>query len=271
MDSGHNAINSGNAQEVYSSGGDIVLAPSGGAKKKRWPIVVAVLLFLIAIGAGVGAWIMSQPQGGGNGGSSGGSGTSSNSLREKFNNYANYVLFGKDDVGDFDYSLISETMPYFMSEGLNIDYYVGVAQDKYDNLAKVYNGIYDLSNLELYFQYYAAIQHIDISDLIDIYRNNGFDDATMIIRNNYRVSGLNQDLDEYLNVAREISLKYLVIIKDVDVSGCLGDNVDLVECYDFAGDDNYMDLHNRYISLSNRLYSVAIDTMEAIYKEIYEE
>ena len=53
-------IMSAPSEPVVSGGNDIVLAPSGGSKKKRWPLVVGIVLILIAIGAGVGAWTLTK-------------------------------------------------------------------------------------------------------------------------------------------------------------------------------------------------------------------
>ena len=85
MDSGHNAINGGNAQGVYSASGDIMISSgNGGGKKRKGLLVVAVFLMLIAVGAGVAAWVLSQP----NNGEGGGDGPSTEiaSLQEAYYN-----------------------------------------------------------------------------------------------------------------------------------------------------------------------------------------
>lgn len=81
-------------QGAISSGGDMVLASNG--KKKRWPIVVLIILVLAIAGVGVVAVVL-KPSDNSNSGQ-----VSDNSYKEKFNIYANYLLYGKKENSNIE-------------------------------------------------------------------------------------------------------------------------------------------------------------------------
>ncbi|MBR3144213.1 hypothetical protein IKF12_03410 [Candidatus Saccharibacteria bacterium] len=275
MDSGHNAINGGNAQGVYSSGGDIVLAPSGGAKKKRWPIVVAILLFLIAIGAGVGAWFASRPQGGGNGGSGGESGTSSNSLKGKFNNYANYVLFGKDSTDDFNYDDISGLDPYFMTVGSGINDYLETAQNKYSEFSNAYydgGGKSKIVSLAVYFQYYAGSRPLTMQDIINSYVDNGYNSAVDMINNNYTSDVSIRSYSEYLESEKNLALTWLEVVNNASNAGCISGKTITEGCYSVS-EETEKNISNYKKDVSELVFEMLMDASDAldeVYKELYE-
>ena len=119
-------IMSAPSEPAMSGGGDVVLAPSGSAKKKRWPLVVGIVLILIAIGAGVGIAFNNNV-------------TSKVDCSNSFNRVLNYVLYGNDSIA----SLSGEYTGF-------INYKIGQIGDEsgdieyLKNLKKLVNGAEDV-------------------------------------------------------------------------------------------------------------------------------
>ena len=125
---------SNDAAPVMPSGDDIILTPSsnGATKKRRWPVVVAIVLFIVAIGAGVGAWIASQPWGKGT--------KDNNNLRR----YANYVINGDENDNEIGDGYVTNRIYYvadqvYNAEETDFDTFYTEANSLIDNMLKVYN------------------------------------------------------------------------------------------------------------------------------------
>lgn len=152
------------------SGGDIIISSSDGSRggKRRWPIVVAILLFLVAIGAGVGALMIGKPSG------------DNPLLKVSFNEYANYVMYGKTSSDIFDIHGIDDAY-YFEIVVWNKDY------DELEKIAEYQNAfgskIEDNNTLKTMYDeqvnYLDFIKQIllkdDVSwiDLMPVYKESG--------------------------------------------------------------------------------------------------
>lgn len=135
---------SNDAAPVMPSGDDIVLAPSsnGATKKRRWPVAVAIVLFIVAIGAGVGAWIASQPWGSGGG-------VSKTDTKTELSKMIGYILHQDDSLRDFEESDFDSELPtqmlYFGSSEDAQNYFTNATR-----LAQEYNdGIENEENLDI--------------------------------------------------------------------------------------------------------------------------
>lgn len=265
-------IMSAPSEPVVSGGGDVVLAPSGGVKKKRWPLVVGIVLILIAIGAGVGAWIASQPKGG----SGGSGGVSSNTLKGKFNIYANYVLFGKDSAEDFGYDVIMDTTPYFMTEGIDVNNYVKTAQNKYDEFSTAYyenNGKQDIYAMAVYYQYYVEVQPLTMNNVVSSYANNGYDATVKMINEKYDgvTTGVNQEIDEFVFAERNLSKAWLKMAVEADGQGCFASGMIKEDCYleSEALKNEIINNSQEIIKIFQRVSSNASTVLMRVYNETY--
>lgn len=107
------------------SGGDIIISSSDGSRdgKRRWPIVVAIVLFIVAIGAGVGAWILGMPNRGDDVGST----------KIALNRLMNYVINGEASNDESDVVYDAGAKYYFITN-----------QNTIEKQAELYAGVNNL-------------------------------------------------------------------------------------------------------------------------------
>lgn len=177
---GASPIMSAPSGPVVSGEGDVVLAPSnGGGKKRRWPIVVAIVLFVVAIGAGVGAWIASQPWG------SGGSGD--NILRK----YANYVINGDENNNDIGDGYVANRV-YFIAD-------------------QVYNA--EETEFDLFYE--NANNLINVS--LDVYKDDDVADFLVEQRNMLGVFYIYKKYDGKITMSDYLEGDYSLLVSEIDI------------------------------------------------------
>ncbi len=178
------------AQQPITSGGDIILTPSGG-KKKRWPIVVIVFLVLAIVGVGVGFVFLTPSNN-----PKGEQANNDNNYVEKFNIYANYLLYGEKEnkeVGDFDArdSFVVDKKcrdEEYMKELLALydDFYNALSSEDVEFALDVsFSFIRD--RIEFLIGY-NKLEMIDLDMLYEKYTNSGRDDAISYVEGFYEVS-----------------------------------------------------------------------------------
>ena len=290
MDSGHNAINGGNAQRFRSGASlpvassnreDIILAPSSSDKKRRTPLIIAIILFVVAVGAGVGAWILGQPSGGGGK-------NNSASVRSAFNEYANYITKGIDSDADLDIKELEEySEPFSYYEkikklGGDSKEYLKAVNEKFNTFLKVYGGIYSPIRINDFYYSYFLNSHMSMQDILNLYNEVGIKDAQEEVMNKYFVdidNGLfGVDYVDYVSA----ELKYVLSVLDyydyINKFECItGTEVDY-ECVmqNTEGDDNFYNISDTMVLLEQEanlaigvLFNSATWTLDEIFHELY--
>ena len=220
------------------SGGDIIISSSDGSRggKRRWPIVVAILLFLVAIGAGVGALMIGKPSGGGSG---------DMDAKSTFNRYANYLLYGENTSKEFGKYMGLRYIYYFDEQKLQdasddeqadliVGYYDAIS-DKIKNFYDAYNKNENGASSSFVGEYvegvlsFAEINRIvflDSDNVWELYKNSGYDDAYSKVEMYYSTL-LNSEYDTPRSLGTimvELSKKYLDRFEAYSATGCTVDD-----------------------------------------------
>lgn len=251
------------------NGGSIVVGgPVQKSGHKKWWAILIVVLLLAAIGGGAFALWKSGVFGGG------GTVTTGNSVKVAFNEYANYVLLGRDSKDDVTEEMVEESEPFFESitDIGEMNQYLKKVNEKYEKLESVYysdSGYEDddLFAIKVYFQEFPSINEIDGEDLLLAYKNTGINVANEMIEEAYYSVELGQPLEEYVNTLKDFAEAQLQMYIDMDKAGCLGTD----ECY--GKTDGGLDLMLTYIieidEMVGRMRVMAREALIEMYSDIY--
>lgn len=241
----------------------------GGRKKsKKWLVVLIVVLLFAAVAGGVFAvW------------KSGVLGDSKDgyrpTIRESFNEYVNYVLYGLDSKTDIDYDSLVFIEPYFYSirdDDTLLKQYIEVANDKFISFSELYseeNGAYNIDALLVYFQEYPGIQGITDSELAAEYMDVGVDETKNLIYKKYSLNNSDEYLNDYSLGLRQLAEFQLGLIVKASEKGCLGEN----GCY-VISDEEQMQWEQIVGKIDDAIYKMnenASGVLDELYTEIYEE
>ena len=220
--------------------GDIVLAASG-KKAKKWPFVVLGLVVFAALAA-MGAWMMTR--GGGE----------EETIRGKFNVYANYILYGEESNNELtstydaenSYKIedilndsgIEEQRSYFAKvteywKNFVDDYNTSTDTGDADNLEYVVDTYINLSvkNLEFLTQY-VNLEKLSAEMIMTMYLANGKEYVENYIAQQYKnfIDSENSLMQEYAGYEME----YLQITIDqmemLENAGCVTNGTIDDEC-----------------------------------------
>ncbi len=276
---------------IVSVGTGGVNLPNAEQKKPKKGLIIGVIVVLLL--AAVGAFVAMNL--------SGRRGDSDQvvtyePLRESFNSYMNYVLYGEDSEEDIDLNTIGGIEPYFLEvkkSGEGKEEYLAKAEEKYTAFMKSYykDVVIDdeddvdekeedeeeddepnkeeTSELSVYFQDYVAVG-MSSSELVKKYLELGYDETVKLVEESYKTDNTNQLFLEYVNADKERNLLELKIVAQTNGASCIGDDTLIVDCYDISDDlrKQYEELWMKSYRYSSSLKENAINTLENIYGEI---
>lgn len=282
-------VSSGDASGVGpvisgDSGGDIIISSSDGSRggKRRWPIVVAILLFVVAIGAGVGALMMGKPSGGGGGDAN---------VRSAFNLYANYLLYGEDTDEDIGENMGLYYLYYFDSQDIELTvddeeeeqvviYYSELKKRLADFTELVKNNeendndslVIDYSAISADYFTVRQTYLLNSGDIRMLFEKNGYDQTVEYINEYY--SGF-IDSDSTLQNALggfliDYSNYYLAEYNAYKDAGCAMDAIDSDECRNMVN----IERDTNIISIDDSIESIIENMRREVIKgcwEVYEK
>lgn len=253
-----------------SDQGDIILTPTPGSNKKpKTALIILAVFIIIALFAGIAYLILNRGSG---------DQVSQNDLKESFNSYANYVLYGKESTENLTEIPDAGFAPYF--EELNSDervQYVTTATEKYDKFTSLYyaegrntDDLTDTNPLQDYFQDYPRVNALGEQDVLELYNRYGKSEATEMIDNNYNITNISNNMAVYVDDLNELSLTYLDIVANIGTSGCLKDGTVIEGCYTLTeNESNRMKIFFDITDMQNSFYSRAINALNNLYEELY--
>ena len=253
-----------------SDQGDIILTPTPGSNKKpKTALIILAVFIIIALFAGIAYLILNRGSGGQ---------VSQNDLKESFNSYANYVLYGKESTENLTEIPDAGFAPYF--EELNSDertQYVAAATEKYDKFTSLYyaegrdtDDLTDTNPLQDYFQDYPRVKFLDEEDVLNLYNKYGKSEATQMIKNNYNITDVSNNMAVYIDDSEKLSDTYLEIVSNIDSAGCLKEGAVIEGCY-VQTEKETLSLQITFdiIDMKNSFYTRAAEALENIYEELY--
>jgi len=261
--------------QFSSDSGDIVINSAPKSTKKFTPGVIAlIVIVVILLFAGISFLIINRNNG------SSGSATPS-AIKEAFNSYVNYVLYGKDSTEDIEDITNSDVVitPYFESLDDNEKaQYITTATEKYNNFINLYyaedrnlDDLVDTNPLEDYFQSFPRIKILSEQDVLDLYNQYGKSEATQKIKDNYNIANVSNNIAVYVDDSEELSNAYLDIIANIDSAGCLSNRTIVEGCYRLTDSERDMlKTHLDIIELRNDFYYRAISVLNMLYAELYQ-
>ncbi len=231
--------------------GDILLPGSEKKGGKKWLYVVlgvAVAVILVVFGA----WMIAK----GDGGSESGNGnTAGANVVQSFNEYANYIIYGRTSSDAISEDTVLDFTPYFeglIGDASKLAEYLKKAEDEYAGFAEVYyaNGHnYNLGTIAGYFQGYPNV----------------------LIGNSISVSE-DEYLDEYLQAVNDLSNFETTIINKANELGCVNNGIIDTECY-VPSEDEVKQLGDYTVAEQNALANLkvmAMRTLTQVYNELYD-
>ena len=261
--------------QFSSDSGDIIINSAPKSTKKIAPGIIAlIVIVIILLFAGIAFLIINR--------NNGGSGSAAPSaIKEAFNSYANYVLYGKDSTEDIEDITNSDVVitPYF--ESLNDDekaQYITTATEKYNNFINLYyaedrnlDDLVDTNPLDDYFQSFPRIKILSEQDVLDLYNQYGKSEATQKIKDNYNIANVSNNIAVYIDDSEELSNAYLDIIANIDAAGCIKEGAVIDGCYkqteaDVAELQVFFDITN----IKNNVFLEAINSLSNLYGELYQ-
>ena len=262
--------------QFSSDSGDIIINSAPKSTKKIAPGIIAlIVIVIILLFAGIAFLIINRNNG------SSGSATPS-AIKEAFNSYVNYVLYGKnsneniEDIANFN-TIIT---PYFESlDNEEKTQYISTAIEKYDSFTNLYyaegrnlDDLIDTNSLQDYFQDYARIDQLGEADVLDLYNKYGKSETAQMIKKNYNITNISNNLAAYVDDLEELSDTYLNIIANIDNAGCLSNGSIIENCYTLTeAENNKIQIIFDVIDMWNSFYSKAINTLNNLYAELYQK
>ena len=245
--------------------GDVVLVPDAPVKsgKKKWVVIGFVSLIVVMLGVAVVLFFVMNSQNGGR------------VSKKAFNEYANYVLFGKESDEDFDIEMIGDK-PYFLTLNDNsIEQYLKIADGKYWKFEEAYyanGGTEDVGLLKSFYQDYAAIRPLSDKEIANLYIDGGEPLVKSKIKERYMLKGVYQDLYYYADFLDDFSALILGFMPKVDDIECISKNGLTEDCYNMTEEESvlmegYMLVMMR---IYNKIYRNARQTLLSVYDNLYD-
>ena len=201
-------------------------------------------------------------------------------MEEKYNDLANYVLFGEEKTNDLRIgSTIQLLVPYF--EGLQeneLADYLTKATNKYVSFADSYTqsnseNRVNVVPMKMYFVDYAGMQPLDLEEVVAMYVEGGQAETRIEINNKYRdVSDGDERFRKYVAASRELAETYLGIVANADKAGCVKQDNMLQGCYSASdAEKEGVEAKVKAVAVATEaLKKVAMDAMIAVGAELDE-
>lgn len=198
-------------------------------------------------------------------------------MKEKYNSYVNYVLFGEESTEAPSFETMEEAQPYFESlQGGGEGAYLEQANYKYGELQEAYLA-YDgdlavnMETLKLFFQDLARVQDITMAEIANTYVAGGEKAVENLIIERFANNGTKLYFDDYLNAERDYAELLLRIVINAGAAGCINGNQLVEGCYTMTETEG-MELNNKLsgvMTAKNTLRYNAMETLEIIYDDLY--
>lgn len=266
-------------QTVSSGSDDIVLSNSGSKKKtKRGMILLIIIMTIIGIVGCVYLLWQNGALGGGND-----QPRSQNELKDKYNSYINYVLWGSKSNEDISLeSVESITDPYFEMIRKNnredgfLETYIEEADDKYNALVSLYqeqkdNEDINFAVIKSFFQDYAGLEDLTQDELLSIYQADGEPRAREVIGETYSTETGEEFFVRYVEARKELTETLLDVAIAADASGCTSNGVVIPGCYQ-PDEERWQLLGQQMIDVlftSEELAAEANRAVQDLYMEVY--
>lgn len=263
---------------ISSGQSDVVLSSGGGKKNSKIWMIVSIILVLLGVGVGVVAVVMLNGQKEQN------NTAITGEVKKKFNSYANYILTGENSDDDIDISSIYNSDYYAdgvlfnqenLSENIKIKAdFLNNLEEKYNALIKVYDGPYDLSDIQVYFYDFAKLKTLNESEIFDNYISLGAQATQELIKSNLKIQGIeyNKNLLNFLQAENKLELALVDYYNELNNAGCIMNGVLNDECADLNIETGeiVMAAGEGVFRAENSLSNGARTTLENVYGEIYD-
>lgn len=250
-------------QVVASGTGDVVLGGVEPKKSKRGLIAGIIVVFFVFILAGFAVYYhvdnnVATVQ------------TNAKSYREAFNEYANYILYGKESVNDI-VEPVGNTTYYAVwsaADEKNVDFF-----NEAEDLLEIFKNWQERPHDELLeslidrysdvfdFYYLYSVEPVVSSDrIMELYIDSGKDVATEYIKRNYKAFEESSKLAQtYAFDQEKIDLSILEQIDVAYANGCIENNVFNQECLNVLNMDFSEQRRAAIEDVQNIVYSAGHD------------
>ena len=223
--------------------GDIILSDTPPQKSKKG-LVIALVLFVIILASGLGVYFFISQNAKNTANTT--TQTLASNYREAFNEYANYILYGKDSTdniivpsdNDIYYAIwlaADEKNVGFFDKAKNLlDNFLNWQEKSSNELLEAliirYSDIFD------FYYLYNIKPRIPISYIAESYINEGKDTTAKYIEENYEAFKNSSELAQtYGSKQKEIDLSILEQTEIAHKNGCVENNVPNQECLNALG------------------------------------
>ena len=209
------------AQPTPAAASDILLSPTPTKKSKKWPVITIIVIIIVSI-IGLIIWLFTNPN------SSFQLGAQDAQVKELYNQYTNYILFGEDtanDVEEFD-----PTDTFFIDENYENEEFLINAQDLFQEFYEKFidsnlteTTVVPVQSTKEHFEF--LVQRLNVvpidEELFQVYIESGKEAAIEYINNFYDLSDDENYLTELLkNLNKEYTLAELSEWEIYDNAGC---------------------------------------------------
>lgn len=230
-------------QTVAPNTGDIVLG--GGTKPKKFKkgLVLAIIIFLIIITGGLTAYFLTRNNANNNAVSVQ---TLASNYREAFNEYANYILYGKDSLEDIAgtyesgvfYSIWQaadeEDAGFFNKSKVLFDNIAIQLQKQENEMDFVFFDNY--SDIFNFYYLYNTVPRISSMSILEKYLQDGKESTSEYINDSYKVFDESSGLAQvYSRNQKEADLLTLDQINVAYSNGCIEGNTINKSCFSSLG------------------------------------
>lgn len=257
-----NTANSASSQSFFSTSNQVAPAP---APKKRWPLILGIVLGVLLIG-GIAASAFLLP----------GSGSvPANSLEAKFNTFANYLLFGEeksDKLPEYDedkvYRVVAAYGDYDSDESRE---YFKKLNLLFDDFLNSYQSGPSSETVNRYIDSYRIVQDdfsgivLPEEEIIKSFIDDGPEGAETMISGYYQTKKDEPLVETY----QKTDLNYVAILSIYQQSGCIDGYVINDACVEAIADVNLQNLINSQDSLFETISNQLDASMSSITEDVW--
>lgn len=248
-------------QVVASGTGDVVLGGVEPKKSKRGLIVVIVLCLMISV-AGLVAYVFNRNTNRDTGSVQ----TLAGNYREAFNEYANYILYGKDSLNDIENSYQPDVFyAIWQAADEKDEAFFSRSRTLFDNVVKQLGNSGGNIDLVLFNSYasifdfyylYNTVPKVSSADILEKYLQSGKEATSEYINSSYKIFEESSDLAQlYGQNQKEIDLLTLDQVDAAYSNGCIENSAINQSCFDSLGTD----ILEQKTSLIQKVQSITYD------------
>ena len=259
-------------QVVVSGTGDVVLGGVEPKKSKRGLIVVIVLCLMISV-VGLVAYVFNRNTNRDTGSVQ----TLAGNYREAFNEYANYILYGKDSLNDIENSYQPDVFyAIWQAADEKDEAFFDKSKVLFGNitnqLQKQENSIdfiafNDYANTFDFYYLYNTVPKISSADILEKYLQNGKEAVSEYINSSYEAFEESSDLAQsYGRGQKEIDLLTLDQIDIAHANGCIENGAINQSCFNSL---EMKDISERKTSLTMSVNRVIYDASRDVVLDCF--